>query len=111
MEDIFVPIAFFLVAFGIVYIAVTAKNRERLAMIEKGINPRESSGSKNTGVLLKWALLVVGLGVGFFVANLIETYTILEEEPAYFGSVLLFGGIGLLSAYLILRRSEKNEGS
>ncbi len=102
-----IPIVFFLVTFGIVYVAVTAKNRERMAMIEKGMKPGESSGKKNTGLLLKWSLLVVGLGVGFFIANLLETYTILEEEPAYFGSVLLFGGLGLLVAYLILNRSER----
>lgn len=107
MEEILVPIVFFLVAFGIVYVAVTAKNRERMAMIEKGIKPGESNGKKNTGLLLKWSLLVVGLGVGFFVANLLETYTILEKEPAYFGSVLLFGGLGLLLAYLILKKGEQ----
>ena len=111
MEEILVPIVFFLVAFGIVYVAVTARNRERMAMIEKGMKPGESGGKKNTGLLLKWSLLIVGLGVGFFVANLLETYTILEKEPAYFGSVLLFGGLGLLLAYLLLNRSEraKNE--
>lgn len=105
MEDIFISLAVFGSIFGIVFVVITARNRERLSMIEKGINPLEYRSKSNNGGLLKWALLIVGLGLGFFVGSVIENYTTIQEEPAYFGSVLFFGGLGLLVAYLMERKN------
>ncbi|MEX0987741.1 MAG: DUF6249 domain-containing protein [Bacteroidales bacterium] len=108
MDDILIAIAFFATAFGIIYVIFTARNRERMAMIEKSINPAEFKPQNNTGALLKWALLIVGLGLGFFVGSLLETYTGIRQEPAYFGSVLFFGGTGLLVAYLIHHKKKED---
>ncbi len=105
MEDILISLAAFASIFGIVYVVITARNRERLSMLEKGFNPLEFKPKSNNSGLLKWALLIVGLGLGFFVGSVIENYTTIKEEPAYFGSVLFFGGLGLLIAYLM---SKKN---
>ena len=109
MEDVFITVAIFAAMFGITYVIVTARNRERLLMIEKGINPLEfkPKSSSNTKGLLKWALLLIGIGIGIFVGSLFEAYTTIQEEPVYFGSVLLFGGLGLLLAYLIGRKDKE----
>lgn len=86
---------------------VTARNRERMAMIEKGANPGDLiSGKPNVYGVLKWALLLVGFGLGLFVGSLLETYTRIPEEAGYFASALFFGGVGLLVAYLISRKAE-----
>jgi hypothetical protein len=107
MQDVFIVVAIFGALFGITYVVITARNRERLAMIEKGINPLEHKPKpNNTSALLKWALLIIGLGFGFFVGSLLENYTTIQEVAAYFSSVFFFGGLGLLTAYLIEKKSK-----
>lgn len=108
MVEIFISVSIFAACFGIVYVAVTAKNRERLAMIDKGINPFENKKVRksNTHTLLKWALLIIGLGLGVFVGSILDTTTVLEPEAVYFGSILLFGGLGLAVAYLISKKQS-----
>jgi len=106
-DGIIIPVAFFIFAFGIVYVIITARNRERMAMIEKGADPRDLiTGKPNVYNVLKWALLLVGFGLGLFAGSLLATYTRIPEEPGYFGSALFFGGLGLLVAYLISRKAE-----
>ncbi len=110
-EDIIIPVVFFVALFGIIYVFVSARNKERMSMIEKGVNPKDflQSSRPNVYGILKWALLLVGLGLGLFVGSLLETYTEIQEEPAYFASALFFGGMGLVLAFLIQKRAEPQE--
>ena len=106
-QDILIALGVFAACFGIVYVAVTAKNRERLAMIAKDMNPYEHRKIRtNTFGLLKWSLLIIGLGFGVFMGSLLATATSLHEEAAYFGSILFFGGVGLMVAYLISKKQS-----
>ena len=110
--EILIPLIIFASIFGIVYVVVTAKNRERMAMIEKDVNPKDFINprpSSNSSGILKWAMLLVGLGFGLFIGGLLETYTEIPEEPAYFAAALFFGGLGLVIAYMIAKRSEEKE--
>jgi len=109
-EDIIIPVAAFALAFGIIYVIFSTRHRERMAMIDKEVDPKAFMRTpiENHNALIKWSLLLVGVGLGFFVGNMFDTYTMLEEGPAYFGSVFLFGGLGLLLSYLILK-GEKNK--
>lgn len=110
LTEILVPIAIFAVVFGIVFVVVTARNRERMAMIEKGVDPKsfvKETGNKYN--ILKWALLIIGLGIGAVVGNLLATYTDLSDEASYFGPILIFGGLGLLIAFLIIKKSNGND--
>ncbi len=107
-EDILIPLIVFSALFGIIFVFVSARNRERMAMIEKGVSPKDflSPAKTNTHGVLKWALLLVGLGFGLFIGSLLATYTTIQEEPAYFASALFFGGLGLFGAYMIAKRSD-----
>jgi hypothetical protein len=107
-EDILIPLIVFAALFGIIFVLVSARNRERMAMIEKGVNPKDflQRGTPNAYGILKWALLLVGLGFGLFIGSLLETYTQIQEEPAYFASALFFGGMGLVLAFLIQKKAE-----
>jgi hypothetical protein len=102
-EDVIVPIVVFAALFGIIYVFVAARNKERMAMIEKGVSPKDflQSTGPNVFGILKWALLLVGLGLGLF--------TEIQEEPAYFASALFFGGMGLVLAFLIQKRAEERQ--
>lgn len=107
-EDILIPVVVFAAIFGVVYVIVSARNRERMAMIDKGVSPKDflTDRRPNSYGVLKWALLLVGLGFGLFVGSLLEAYTSISEESAYFAAALFFGGAGLFAAFLIAKNAE-----
>lgn len=108
ITGILVPLAMFAMVFGIVYVIVTARNRERLSLIEKGADPKlfESVKKTSSGGLLKWALLMIGIGLGiFFAAALVNAG--FDEGAAYPAMILLCGGAGLLLAH----RSEQKSNA
>ncbi len=106
MVEIVVPVAVFTMIFGIVYVIVTAQNRERMAMIEKGVDPKffESPKTSSKARALKWGLLLVGVGLGIFLAGICVSAG-MDEGAAYPGLICLFGGAGLLLAYRIEQKS------
>ncbi len=58
----------FAMIFGIVYL----KSRENLALIEKGINPKQNKISPKPFLNLKWGLLLIGSGLGLLFAFIID---------------------------------------
>jgi Domain of unknown function (DUF6249) len=106
MVEIIVPVAVFTMIFGIVYVIVTARNRERMAMIEKGADPKffESLKTSSKTRALKWGLVLVGVGFGLFLAGICVSAG-MDEGAAYPGLICLFGGAGLLLAYRIEQKS------
>jgi hypothetical protein len=108
---ILVPLAFFALVFGVVYIIVTARNRERINLIEKGADPKlfESVKSSSNGGILKWGLLLVGIGMGIFFASLLVQGMGMEEGAAYPAMICLFGGAGLLVAYKVDQNANKKQ--
>lgn len=113
MEEIFVPIGVFLMIFGIVYVVVTARNRERMALmtlIEKGGDPKllDSMKRSTKGGILKWGFLLVGVGIGILLASLLVEAG-MNEPASYFSMICLFGGAGLLLAYRIEQKSESGK--
>ncbi len=111
IAGILVPLASFAMIFGIVYIIVTARNRERLSLIEKGADPKlfESVKKTSSGGLLKWALLMIGIGLGIFLATLLVDAG-MNEPASYFGMIFLFGGAGLLLANRMEQKSNTLKG-
>jgi hypothetical protein len=106
MVEILVPIAAFAMIFGIVYVFVTARNRERMTLIEKGADPKFFESLKTTSKTraLKWGLLLVGVGLGIFLAGICVSAG-MDDGAAYPGLICLFGGAGLLIAYRIEQKS------
>jgi hypothetical protein len=115
MEGIVIPVSFFLMVFAIVYIAVTTRNRERLAMIEKGVDPKlftpePRSVRLSSYATFKWGLFMIGLAVGLFIGAMFDEYTEMPDGPMYISMILVFGGLALILAYLFRSRLEKNRG-
>jgi FtsH-binding integral membrane protein len=110
-EDIFIVLIIFAAVFGIVFVIASARNRERMAMIDKGVSPKDFLVDRrpNSYGVLKWALLLVGVGFGLFIGSLLEAYTSISEESAYFASALFFGGAGLFTAFLIAKKAEEKQ--
>jgi hypothetical protein len=106
---ILVPLAFFAMVFGIVYLA----KRERMAMIERGMDPRRYKPQSAPYQNLKWGLLLIGAGFGLFLAYVLDktAFSRIGEmddggnSAIYFALIAIFGGTGLFLSY----RIEKNE--
>ncbi len=108
-EGIFIVLIIFVALFGIVFVIAQARNRERMAMIEKGVSPKDFLVNRkpNSYGILKWALLLVGVGFGLFIASILEAYTSISEVTTYFASSLFFGGAGLYAAFTIAKKAEE----
>jgi hypothetical protein len=109
-QETLIPIAFFLAVFGILYVYFTTRNRERMAMIDKGADPalfqRKQSGSKGSSI--KAGLFLVGVAMGILMGNVLEVTTSLDEEVAYFSMIFLFSGASLVIYYLFIERKAKD---
>ena len=106
-EEILIPIGLFASVFGIMYVFLTTRNKERLALIEKGADASILNMKKNTMNALKLGMFLTGLALGLLLGNVLATTTMLKEEIAYFSMTLLCGGISLIVFYLIEKRISK----
>jgi len=102
---IIVSLGFFGMIFGIVYLY----KRERMAMIERGMDPRRYKPQSAPYQTLKWGLLLIGAGVGLFLAYTLDRTVFSRTEDdnvaIYFALIAIFGGLGLFASF----RIEKKE--
>lgn len=109
---ILVPIAGFILVFGIMYL----KSRENMALIERGINPKQYTAQPKPFVNLKYGLLLLGCGLGLLAAILIDgmidhtkvtpggsTYHD-DFEELYFALIAIGGGLGLVTSYAVEKK-------
>jgi hypothetical protein len=106
MEVAITFIAAFATIFGIMYVFFTSRNKERMALIEKGADaslfkiPKEPISFKKFPI--KFGMFLVGIGLGIFIGVMLDSTGIVhQEEPMYAGSIIFFGGLGLVAGYFI----------
>ena len=111
---ILIPTGFFLMIFGIVYLFLSTRNKERLALIEKGVDANIFTRSKSSGYVAGWkifliniAILLVSVGVAIFLAAFLVEVLGVYEEVAYTGTIFAMAGIGLLIGFNMTKRLEK----
>ncbi len=113
MEPLIVFLALFGTIFGIAYVFLTSRNRERLALIEKGVDASlfATKGSKFSiaKFILNLALLFMGIGAGIFVGDLLSDSLNMKEEVTIPSMLFIFGGLGLVAGFFITRSLEKKE--
>lgn len=111
-ELIIVPILFGAI-FGIFYLYFSTRNKERLALIEKGADAGIfSKGKGHTApiwkvFILNLSLLLMGIGLGTFIASILENYTSIEEGALYVGSIFLMAGAGLFIGFNMTKSLDK----
>lgn len=98
-ELIIVPTIFGII-FGIFYLHYSTRNKERLALIEKGadasiFNLGKRAGSSWKVIVLNFAFLLMGVGLGTFLANILDTYSNLDSEAVYPALIFFMAGVGL----------------
>ncbi len=106
MIEILIPLGSFAMIFGIVYIVVTAKHRQNIAMIERGINPNTHSKDKKHKNLkdgLFWFLVPIGILVAYF----FQIEYKMEGPFPYIIFGFLFMGLSLIISYMIERKSKE----
>ncbi|MGB0891635.1 MAG: DUF6249 domain-containing protein [Flavobacteriaceae bacterium] len=114
MEVAIVFMFLFAVIFGIFYLFYSTRNKERLALIEKGADAKifmsgEKKRSTLTGrvIVLNLALLLMGIGLGIFLALIITSYTIMEEEAIFPAMIFFMGGLGLFTGFNITKKLDQ----
>jgi len=109
MAGIIISTGFFAMIFGIVYL----HKRERMAMIERGMDPRRYKSQSVPYNTLKAGLLLIGAGVGLFLAFVLDDtiFKNSEDSPAiFFALIAIFGGLGLFQSYHIEMKNNAKEG-
>jgi hypothetical protein len=84
-------------------------NEERMAMIDKGLDPTFFANKpRSTSGALRASLLLIGAGVGLLLGYFLD-YHYNMQEVGYFSMLFIFGGAGLGGAYIIEERKLKRE--
>lgn len=117
MEDLSITLVwlgFFACIFFGWYYYMNARNKERMALIEKNADVSEIFKKREIRFYFPWlklGMIIMGMGFGFCLALFLcpsSEIRVLqgEKEMMTVGSMLFFGGLGLVIAYFI----EKPKG-
>ena len=114
MEGLIGFIGFFAMVFGIAYIYYTTRNKERMALIEKGAEASLfNTGNEGPKFNFSWSkftlkigMLAMGIAAGIIVGALNEASGWMPKEPGYGAMIFFFGGLSLVLFYVIDRKSK-----
>ncbi|MCB0525049.1 MAG: hypothetical protein H6576_18780 [Lewinellaceae bacterium] len=107
LVPITITLGAFLMVFGLRYM----ENKENMALIEKGMEPKRKR-SRNPSATLKNALLFIGAGLGLLLAIMITSFFNMSEDHAigiFFALIAIFGGLGMLAAYMYDQRNPQDQ--
>lgn len=112
--EVLIPLTMFAGGFAMIFGIYYLKTRQNMAMIEKGMNPKEFANRPAPYKNLKWSLLLIGAGVGLFLAYLLDNYVLYanvtgrydddKNVPIYFALIAIGGGLGLFGSYRIEKK-------
>ena len=112
LEDVLIPLIVFGTLFGIMYVYFTTRNKERLALIEKGADAtlfKTGPGKSVFGVVvLNIAFLAIGIGIGVLLASFLEMSG-MDDEVAYPAMIFVCGGLGLLAGFFASRKFKDDK--
>lgn len=113
--EFLIPIFLFGGAAAVLIVYYNNRHKERMAMIEKGVNPADFKGAPmrewfrtNPLASLKWGLLAMFVGVGLIVASMLDRLYIMHDS-IYVACMLVSGGIALIIFYFIASKKLKQE--
>jgi len=111
--EILIPISFFATIFGVIYLFIASRNKERLALIEKGVDASVFYSNKDKRITPIWkvlilnlSLLLMGIGIGIFIAGILHLSIGVDEDIAYPGTIFLMAGIGLFTGFTMTKKLD-----
>ncbi len=108
INEWFVPVTLGLGVFFMIWGLRYLENKENMAMIERGMEPRKRRRQANPSQTLKNGLLFVGAGLGLLLAIIVTSTLNLEGRNStgiFFALIAIFGGLGMLGAYMYERKN------
>jgi len=112
--EILIVAIIFGVIFGIFYLFISARNKERLALIEKGADASIFYSQKKRVtpmwkvIVVNLALLMMGIGLGIFIAGILSQVVGVEEDIAYPGTIFLMAGAGLFTGFYLTKKLNED---
>ena len=91
---------------SIYYISSTIRHKEKMLMLEKGIDPIKSGKQNFYLETVRAGFVMIGAGLGFTTGTIIETQKLFAqgiELPLYIAPILIFGGLALLLFYKLFK--------
>lgn len=113
-----IPIIFTVGLFALIFGIFYFRNKERMAMIERDMNPSTPQlppKRKEINVTsLQFGLLLMGSGLGLFIAYIMDFFVfrnqgIVDSPAIYFALIAFFGGLGLFISYLVERKNSQKK--
>lgn len=102
--------------FGVFYLYFSTRNKERLALIEKGADAsifvQQGRGTRTPFwkiFLLNFSLLLMGIGIAIFSASFLVYSLGVDYEVAYPGTIFLMAGVGLFTGFTLTKKLDKIE--
>jgi len=114
-EGIIVPVFLFGSIAVILWKFFDTRHKERIAIIEKGLIKEELkylysgiSWKTNPYAALKYGMLAAFIGVGILLSAIANRLVWEYQEMMTTGIVFLFGGLGLITYYAIVRKKTEH---
>lgn len=114
--EVLVFISLFLVIFGICYLYFSTRNKERMALIEKGADAsifvrgkKEKAAPFWKILILNLALLLMGIGAGIVIGGIVYSNFNVDDDIAMPGSIFLMAGTGLFIGFFLTKKLDKEE--
>lgn len=108
-----IPMIFFLCVAAVWGLIALTRHKERMTMIEKGLKPEDIKSMYERGIIrmnplssLKWGIVLVGVGLAVLLGMMLNNLYFVEEG-VYPGLIALFGGLGLITFYMIAHKKTQ----
>jgi ABC-type Fe3+-siderophore transport system permease subunit len=110
LTGIIISLGFFTMIVLSIYFYTRARNRERIAMIEKGADLSKFYNKPNEHQLFKNGLFLMGIALGLFMGfSLTKIFLTIDDKVAYISMILLFGGLSKILYYPISAKYLKKD--
>jgi preprotein translocase subunit YajC len=108
LRDCIVSLVAISAIFGILYVLLLTRHRERMALMERGLSSAEFSNKNNVlSATLRYGLLFIGIAIGILFGNFAANLFDVPRQGAFIAMIFLFGGISLIISFLIDRKLNK----
>jgi hypothetical protein len=113
METLVAFIALFATVFGIYYVHITTRNKERMALIEKGADASLFNTGKDgqksvfnwNKLTLKTGMFFMGIALGIIAGAILSYAGVLYDGANYPAMIFFFGGLSLVLFYVVDRKN------